>query len=99
MFKKYRIVSKVRFSLFIIVALVVIIGSMSMFFRPTYVSGSTEMVYETVVVKSGETLWEIASRYIDDKTDIRMFIYDISKINNLTDSQIVSGQEILIPMF
>ena len=99
MFKKYRVVSKTRFALFIIIMLVLIMGFMSFVIKPAYVSGSTEPVYETVMVRSGDTLWEIASRYVDDNTDIRMFIYDISKINELSGAELIPGQEILVPVF
>ena len=99
MFKKYRVVSKTRFALFIIIMLVLIMGFMSFVIKPAYVSGSTEPVYETVMVRSGDTLWEIASRYVDDNTDIRMFIYDISKINELSGAELIPGQEILVPIF
>ena len=99
MFKKYRVESKTRFILFIISMILIIFGMVSFVLRPEYVSGSTEQIYETVIVKTGDTLWDIASKYVDAKTDIRMFIYDISVLNEIQNGQLIPGQEILIPMF
>ena len=99
MFKKYRVESKTRFILFIISMILIIFGMVSFVLKPEYVSGSTEQIYETVIVKTGDTLWDIASKYVDAKTDIRMFIYDISLVNEIQNGQLIPGQEILIPMF
>lgn len=99
MFKKYRVESKTRFILFIISMILIIFGMVNFVLRPEYVSGSTEPIYETVIVKTGDTLWDIASKYVDAKTDIRMFIYDISVVNEIQNGQLIPGQEILIPMF
>ena len=98
MFKRYRVESKARFSLFIIISLLIIIGSITMFFRPIYVAGSTEPEFDTIKVKHGDTLWSIASIYADENTDMRMFIYDISKLNGITGNEIIPGQELKIPL-
>ena len=84
---------------FIISMILIIFGMVSFVLKPEYVSGSTEPIYETVIVKTGDTLWDIASKYVDAKTDIRMFIYDISVLNEIQNGQLIPGQEILIPMF
>lgn len=61
-----------------------------------------ETEYKTISVSSGDTLWEIAAYnqssndYYENK-DIRYIINDIMKINNLENSSLTVGQELLIP--
>ena len=98
MFKRYRVESKARFTLFIIITLLIIIGIVTMFLKPTYVSGSTEARFDTIKVKHGDTLWNIAAIYADEHTDMRAFIYDISQLNGITGSEIIPGQELKIPL-
>lgn len=62
-----------------------------------------ETEYKKISVSSGDTLWEIASYnqrsndYYKNK-DIRYIINDIMKINNLENSSLTVGQELLIPI-
>jgi nucleoid-associated protein YgaU len=61
-----------------------------------YLAGST---YETTHVKSGDTLWDIASRYSTEKDDIRQLTYAIREINKLNENaQIYPGQTVKIPV-
>ena len=52
----------------------------------------------TVVVNSGESLWEIAGENNPGKSDLRKLVYEIMEINNLNDGTIYAGQELLIPV-
>lgn len=100
MIKKYRVVSKIRFTVFIALILLMIFIGLGIAFRPVYVeAGSTEVKYETVMVESGDTLWDIANRYSDKTTDLRKFIYEITKLNNINGSELIPGQEIKIPLW
>lgn len=60
--------------------------------------GTQESQYITIVVRSGDTLWDIASEYTDNNKDVRETIYNIKKTNNMDDVIIVPGQELLIPI-
>lgn len=53
--------------------------------------------YETVTVKKGQTLWQIAEEYTNGK-DIRKFIKQVSSANGINPDNIVSGQELVIPI-
>ncbi|MDN5323854.1 MAG: hypothetical protein PWQ67_2308 [Clostridia bacterium] len=50
-----------------------------------------------VTVKPGDSLWLIADRYDDNKTDLRKLIYQIKQINNINDT-IYPGQVLEIPL-
>lgn len=47
-------------------------------------------------ITPGETLWSIAGEYTPNSKDVRETIYEIKKINNMTDSNIYAGQTIKI---
>lgn len=50
-----------------------------------------------VTVSAGDTLWDIAKRYVEGKDDIRFVIYMIKERNDLTDANIKPGQKLIIP--
>lgn len=54
----------------------------------------TNIEAETIsyIVCKGDTLWTIAKEYKADDKDIRQYIYEIKKINNMTNSNIYEGQ-------
>ena len=52
--------------------------------------------YNEIIVSEGDTLWSLASCL---KGNINENVYEIKKINNLKDSYIYVGQELLIPEF
>lgn len=49
-------------------------------------------------VKSGDTLWEIASEYGPDGVDRRRVVDAIERINDLATSSLQAGQVIEIPV-
>lgn len=54
------------------------------------------VTFDYHVVAPGENLWEIASSY--PHNNIRKFIYDIEKANQMETSVIQSGQNLIIPI-
>lgn len=56
--------------------------------------------YISIQVQSGETLWSIASEYVKDtNVSKEEYIAEVTSVNNLKDSQIHSGQYIIIPEY
>lgn len=51
-----------------------------------------------VIVKSGDSLWGIASKNNPGEKDIRKLVYEIIEINDLDGGKIYAGQELLIPV-
>lgn len=96
--KKYKIVNKKRFYLFITSLFVVLsIIIFSLISNNKVHSSIYEIHYEEVKVVEGDTLWSIALTYLPEKTDIRKVIYDIKKFNNMDTSYIYPGDIIKIP--
>ena len=99
MIKKYRITSKVRFTVFVAIVALLVFTGISTVAGLNTVKGTSFNTYETHVVASGETLWSIASNSTDKKTDIRKRVYEISEANNLAgDEMLQDGQILVIPL-
>ena len=56
-----------------------------------------ETDYKSVVVRSGDTLWGIASVYSDPSKDIRVQIKEICTLNDVKPGNIYPGQIIKVP--
>lgn len=50
-------------------------------------------------VSKGERLWDIAEQYKRPDQDIREYIYEIKKINNMENSTIYENQELTIIVY
>lgn len=95
--KRYRIVSTPRFITFLVLCVLFIIYITSSVTGSYDAEGLTEETYACVFVESGDTLWDIASQYCDDDTDVRDMVRIIRDVNSLTGSNIRSGQVLLVP--
>ncbi|MBQ4110390.1 MAG: LysM peptidoglycan-binding domain-containing protein [Clostridia bacterium] len=92
--KKIVIVSKARFIFFVFVLLITFSILFSNMWNLNLAKSCDNVVEYTVA--SGDTLWSIAEKYAKD-TDIRQYIYDLKKINNMEKSALFAGQNIKIP--
>lgn len=91
--KLYRIKCKARFFVFLLVILTLIASTIFM-----QVEASNKSEDKFVVVKKGETLWGISEDNYDyRKEDIREYIFNIKKLNNLDDANLYIGQIIKLP--
>ncbi len=52
----------------------------------------------TVIVDSGDTLWDICYEYVPEKMDIRDFIEKVKYVNKLSSSNLEIGTELVIPV-
>ncbi|WP_010494146.1 LysM peptidoglycan-binding domain-containing protein [Paenibacillus elgii] len=50
-----------------------------------------------VVVTQGDTLWSIASSHAAKGQDLREYVFQIRKLNNLKNVTIYEGQKLLLP--
>lgn len=97
--KKYKIVNKKRFYLFITSVFVIVsIVLFSLLFNNKAHSSEYTVKYREIQVTEGDTLWDIALTYLPEKTDIRKMIYDIKEFNGMDDSCIYPGDIIKIPI-
>lgn len=54
--------------------------------------------YQEIVVKKGDTIWNISIKYTPKYKDVRKTVYEIRKINNLNDCIIFPGQILKVPI-
>jgi len=55
--------------------------------------------YATIYVKSGDTVWSIATHYVTDRDDIRDLMQAIKELNGLNNNtQIFQGQVLKVPI-
>lgn len=63
-----------------------------------------DIEYREIYVSKGDTLWDIAKSEQENNDyykgkNIREIIFDIKKVNNLSNSELAINQKILIPSF
>ena len=57
-----------------------------------------QITYSPYIIITGDTLWDISSKYKQHKDDPRDYIREIVEINQLSSLNIIPGQKILIPI-
>ncbi len=97
--KKYRIKSKIRFTLFMTIAMLVIFSSAGTVIGVNNAESMTKTSYSEIIVQTGDTLWDLAREFGLDSKDTREIVYDICMINDITAESIYPGQTILIPAY
>ncbi len=94
---KYRITNINRFRRFIFIS-VLFISIIIFAFTLTINAYSKDIPqFKYINVKEGDTLWSLASNYMESK-EIREAIYEISKLNNIQNASIYPGDIIAIPI-
>jgi len=96
---KYRVVDKFRFSISIVIISLIMIIVFSAFSHSFTASAINKTKYIEVIVRPGDTIWKIAKDHTDEYKDIREVVYIISKINEIENSIIYSGQVLKIPEY
>lgn len=97
--KNIRIKSKLRFTIFILLLLLGIsCACMTIRIHENHVHGSAPSQYIKVTVMSGETMWEIASRFKAETADTREVVYQIQKANQMDSSELTAGETIRVPV-
>ncbi|MDR0570657.1 MAG: LysM peptidoglycan-binding domain-containing protein [Clostridiales Family XIII bacterium] len=97
--RRHEITSGIRFIVFLVVL------SLAMFLtgRFTLVKNSAASVTDPVEyvieeIKPGDTLWGLAKKYKTDGDDMRKFIFEIKKLNGISDSNVYPGQLVKVPI-
>lgn len=97
--KKYKIKSKFRFTLFLTIAMVMLISLTGTVIGANHAESLTKPVYSEIIVQSGDTLWNLAKEFGPDDQDVRQVVYEICKLNDISADSIYPGQTILIPVY
>ena len=92
--RRYVLKNRSRFYVFIIVMTILL---SCMFFAATVNGAETNKAFTAVTVQRGDTLWNLAKEY-NGGGDIRNYIHEIQKVNNLTGGEIFEGDVIKMPV-
>lgn len=98
MTKTYRIKSRLRFTFFVVAAIILITVSANFILGLSTASSLTVPQHTEVTVEPGDTLWSIASEYIGDSQDVRKSVYEISSLNDISASELYPGMTIMVPV-
>lgn len=97
--KRYKIKSRLRFSIFLTLIMIVVICTTSTVLGANEAESLTKPIYTEVQIQSGDTLWDLAKAYGPTNRDIRKVIYAICEINEIAANEIQPDQSILIPRY
>lgn len=89
---KKRFINSIGMLAIIIFLIIILINTCTN--KPEY----TE-TYKTIYISENETLWSIAEEYKRSNQDIRDYIYEIRKLNNMESAAIYEGQELTIIVY
>ena len=92
--RRYTLKNRKRFYIFVI-AMTVLLSCM--FLAATVNGADTNKTFTNVTIEKGDTLWDLAKEY-SDGGDIRNYIHEIQKVNNLTNGDIFAGDVIKMPV-
>ena len=94
--KRYRIYSGRRFTLFIVTVLATLTMLGYLIFAVTS-SAQEKTTYDKVIVRSGDTIWDIAKEHVKGDYNIRHAVKAICQANGLNSAVIYPGQMLMIP--
>lgn len=98
MYRDISVKSSKEKNIFRIISILFLLTFILIFLTIT-TKGSKPIIYKSVTIKEGDTLWSIVKEYNDKEMDPRKMISEIKKINNLKDVVLRPGQTIKIPEF
>ncbi len=97
--KKFRVVSRARFTIFLVIICLLVFGMFSMAAGSSTASSESKVQYHAVEIHSGDSLWTIAEDYNKENLDIRQVVADICDVNDIRADEIQPGQMILVPAY
>ena len=99
MTKTYRIANRFRFTLFVVITIVLLTTVINFALGLNTAASLTIQEYLDIEIMSGDTLWSIAETYMADNMDTRAAVYELCSINNITASELYAGMTIQVPIY
>lgn len=99
--KRYVVVSKGRYYLFIILIFMIVTVVIMSLLSSNKVYGKIyehDYDYDEVKIREGDTLWMIATDYVSQEYDVRRMVYEIKRFNKMEESYIYVGDILKIPI-
>lgn len=96
---RYKVVDMNKFKRFMFIS--ILLMSIVLFTLLFTIKGYSKdiPIYNYITVEEGDTLWSIASNYVDKSNmEIRELVYVISNENSIYNASIYPGEVIKVPM-
>ena len=98
MTKKFRITSRIRFTIFVVLVIVLFTTAVNFALGFNVADSSTIPEDIQIEVEPGDTLWSIAGSYMSENSDIRECVYQLCRRNNITAADLQAGMTIQVPI-
>lgn len=98
MTKRYKVVNKVRFTIFVVLMILAITTFANLALGLNTADSLTRLTYMDYEITDGDTLWTIAETYMTDISDIREAVYELCQLNDISASELYVGMTIQIPI-
>ncbi|MCK9217156.1 MAG: LysM peptidoglycan-binding domain-containing protein [Firmicutes bacterium] len=95
--KKYIIVDKIRFLIFVTIFMVFIITMMPVF--KVNAKDIPDFAIEPIYVSSGDTLWHISVKYAPNNMDVRLYLDNLIQLNKLETLTLYPGDILYVPIY
>ncbi len=98
--KHYKLKSKFRFTVFVAFMLILMTFTTNTILGNNFTNGLTKETFTQVIVESGDSLWNIASKFGPQNQDPRKMVDKIRQANGISDNQSIQpGQILLVPVY
>lgn len=99
MTKTYRVVNRFRFTVFVVLTIVILTTAVNFAFGFNTAVSLTKTDYMDVQIVSGDTLWSIAQNYMPSDMDTRKAVYELRQVNDISASELYAGMTIQVPIY
>ena len=99
---KRKLLARYRRLLVILSALVIILLSLLIAQGIRHAARAEELnvkTYQSVTIGAGDCLWTIAQQYKAEGMDVRRYVSEIKRLNQMSSDTIVSGQSLILPIY
>lgn len=96
---KIMIVNPVRFFIFILITVFFITFAGFSLLSAGQAEASAPVRYAKVVIQENDTLWNIASSYNPEQSDIRELVHEIYDFNNIDANNLQPGDIVYVPVY
>ena len=98
MTKKYKVVNKLRFTIFVVIMILLITSFANFALGLNTANSLTRLTYMDYEITAGDTLWTIAETYMTDVSDIREAVYELCQLNDIRAGELYVRMMIEIPI-
>lgn len=97
--RHYKIVNPVRFFIFILITVLFITFAGYSFLSAGKAEASAPVSYAKVVIQENDTLWDIASSYNPEVSDVRGLVHEIYDFNKIDANNLQPGDIVYVPVY